>query len=181
MIPPLIFLDIDGTLNTHATMFNPDPSQSLEAPCVACLNAIALATDAHIVVSSSWRFKFTLGEMDDLLCGAGLHSSIPIVGTTPDLTCSAENSFIATAPPRWVEIVTWMMQNDAWGSRRFVVLDDDCTGNPPNYVQTDPAKGLTPGDVRRAIALLNGWAAPLRESPAAAQSPPLRGEAAPTR
>ena len=53
-----IFLDIDGVLNTHKSMVLPmmiDNHQQFDPACVEALNNIIQATDAKIVITSSWR------------------------------------------------------------------------------------------------------------------------------
>ncbi len=155
----IIFLDIDGVLVNHATVckrvdfdgcrFNPfDPA------CVAQLNRIIEATDAEIVVSSSWRCD---GPRWDSLLFFFTDQGIlkrPI-DRTPDLPVLFKGGEI-DRPQRGDEILKWLVDNAGW--EKFVAIDDDSDMDAikDNFVlvKLGMEKGLEAHHADAAIAIL---------------------------
>lgn len=170
----LIFLDIDGVLNnvewcdivykrtpndlrskSFDTIYTPvawDPS------CVHNLFRIIEATDANIVVSSTWRvlpehIKNCLYSLCPFLSSGhnakekGL-KEIHIVGMT--------SSKISNGP-RGMEIKQYL-KNTVYDVESYVIIDDNSDMLPEqndNFVQTDPLVGLTAQNADQAISILN--------------------------
>ena len=60
---PLIFLDVDGVLNSHD--FNhAAKSNTLHRDKVDRLNRVIASTGARLVLSSAWRYHYYRGEMN---------------------------------------------------------------------------------------------------------------------
>ena len=85
MTARVLFLDIDGVMNTLSTPVDPALGlTSLLLPrCVAALDRIVRATGAVVVVTSTWRLTMPLTELRAHFAAAG--SSAEIVDITPDL------------------------------------------------------------------------------------------------
>lgn len=85
----VIFLDIDGVLNhcntrsaALATVKEPLPLP-IEPECITRLNQLVAATDAKIVISSSWRLYAPWQDLSRALAHHGLVAEV--IGKTPDL------------------------------------------------------------------------------------------------
>ena len=143
---PLIFLDIDGVLNTiHSlALFKP---VEFHPPCVAYLNQLINLSGAEIVVSSTWRLGQTVESMQAILSTNGVVGRV--VGVTPD--CNGAE--------RWVEVQEYLEQLP--DCHPFVILDDnvDFIGRyRDRLVHTSFAEGLTASDVLKALAILKSQA-----------------------
>lgn len=161
----VIFLDFDGVITTLESGWNLCPKK------MKLLGEILQATDAKIVISSSWR-RNTLEETLDFISGGSIHAKhnpFPfldnVVGITNRMYAFSYNDPINERSgkrpnyliPRGVEIDRWLKINghDVYN---YVILDDDndmlyCQRN--NFVQTDPYKGLSEENVEQAIKILN--------------------------
>lgn len=102
----IIFLDIDGVLNSHRT---PNPRKLpyiVDRKLVARFKRVLKRTGAKVVLSSTWRYD-----------PAGLFSAkyhgIPYIGITPDMPHR----------PRRDEILAWLKKPR--NANRFAVIDDD--------------------------------------------------------
>ena len=58
MSDAVIFLDIDGVLNNFASIERYE--DTLDPDCVAVLNGIIAASQAEVVISSTWRLHYPL-------------------------------------------------------------------------------------------------------------------------
>lgn len=156
----VIFLDIDGVMNNLESLRYPRTkvrsskhSYSAAHPsCVQALNRIIAATDAQIVISSTWR-GIGLGVLREILRAWGVVGTI--VSRTPDL--SRQHGSIYGAPERGAEIQQWLDAYLDLDIDSFVILDDgdDMGQLRLHLVQTDYEQGLTEADADRAIAILN--------------------------
>lgn len=168
----IVFLDIDGVLNTH----DADP----EALCgqihrdkVERINRVLRATEAKVVLSSAWRYIVHRGEaslagMDWLLRSHGFLANRLIGVTRTD--AMRENPDYDGTPASWpmiphdnergLQISEWIAGVGKPYHRekcRYVVVDDldlgiTEAGHP--FVQTDGAVGLTDFDADLAIKIL---------------------------
>lgn len=157
----VIFLDIDGVLNSQRYFESGaiDPSglswgkSQIDPEAVSRLNTLVAETGAKIVISSSWRHMWSLGEMKKMLGERGFEHVDDIIDITPTLD-----------GVRGDEILDWL-ENQEEGSRiggesvgDFVIIDDDSDfphpGQSEKLVQTNHEVGLTDLDVRRAISVL---------------------------
>jgi len=144
----IIFLDIDGVLNSISYFKSindiDDPDDRLDPVAVALLNKIIQATNAKIVISSSWRLGKSITQLQDVF---NKHSIIgTIVGLTPD-----------DYNTRGVQIQQWINDCD-FTIDSFIILDDDndmCHLNK-HLVKTSVKDGLTIDCVHLAISKLLG-------------------------
>lgn len=150
---PLVFLDIDGVLNTttHATHVR------LDGPLVARLKRIVDESGGKIVFSTFWRehasYLTYILRRHDVDC--------PVAGSTPGAPTSDSDRGVVLVERvkrrRGEEI-----QDFLDGCSRecpYVILDDrdDAACYPEQrrrFVRTDPTTGLTDDDVNRAFDIL---------------------------
>ena len=150
---PVIFLDLDGVLNTelHQARLavegkpNKDAWGPLFDPsAVENLRLIIDNTDAAIVISSSWRYAHRLGSLRMMWEVRELPGEI--IGTIP---CGA--SYIS----RGVDIECWLVK---YGRPDYVIIDDLDDFSPAQhdrYIETNPIVGITDADAQKAIEILN--------------------------
>jgi hypothetical protein len=143
----VIFLDIDGVL---APIRRWDRYEDLDAACVRVLNEIVTGAGADVVVSSTWRYGKTVGELQAMLEAPGFTGCV--LDKTPVGSPGAT---------RGEDIAAWLAERSVDG---FVIIDDhgDMGELGPYLVQTHPAHGLRVDDARHAIALLLRSTAPER-------------------
>lgn len=130
----VIFLDIDGVLNTprfqeiqikncecdgYESQFNFDPI------CMRNLKEIVDKTDSYIVISSTWRYDYSHSEnryMKEIINNLNLYGiKDRIIGITPDLRDKYNSMLI-----RGHEIKLWLEENsEKFNVERFVIIDDD--------------------------------------------------------
>lgn len=155
----VIFLDVDGVLNSRATFLalkgQPLPRNHAICPAmVARLNEIVDATGAVCVLSSSWRYGFTATAFEELLRGFGFVGRI--VDRTPLAPAYDAGQVVVMERIRGDEIQQWLDVNP--GVSSFVILDDgdDMGDLVGRLVRTDFDEGLQSQHVESAIALLRG-------------------------
>lgn len=152
MEQPVVFLDFDGVLNTEQCQarlaiegkLKKDAWGPLFDPrAVANLQKIVEATDARIVISSSWRYIHKLGslrmmwEVRGLPCG--IHDVIP-----------HEATYISRG-----EDIDWYLEKH--GRLNYVIIDDVddfFVSKHDHYVETNPIVGITNADAEKAIEIL---------------------------
>lgn len=123
----ILFLDVDGVLNTRPG--------SLDEDKLGLLKGILDQTGARVVVSSSWR-KYT-HMMDRLYAIDWLEEDI--IGMTPDLAMEINGFW--HSPRRAEEIKDWL---DGYKEVTYAILDDWPMQELSNrHVQTDMNVGLT--------------------------------------
>lgn len=154
----LLFLDIDGCLNTHS--WDQDAkSSTLDRDKVERLNYVLNETGARIVVSSAWRYMvhggaMTLGGFDYLLRTHGVIADAVVGITRMDTMIDKE----APKPDeRGEQISDWLMNDNRWSGHPYAVIDDldagiTAAGHP--FVQCDGKVGMTDADAERLIELL---------------------------
>lgn len=176
----VIFLDIDGVLNSEAHLRSLDeqhrqlghasptrPKHETTCECyrlecqidraaVARLNRLVAETGAKIVVSSSWRKLLDPPELHRVLTSHGLVAEI--IGETPDghkdpemLTTFGHIERLY----RGHEIDLWLRQHPE--VERFVILDDcsDMEMHTCRLVQTDCEEGLLDEHIELALRMLS--------------------------
>jgi len=144
-VSKVLFLDIDGVLNTTATMLaNRGKLRFAPAP-VAALAKILLSTDCHIVITSTRR-RAGLEPIKQAFRDNRLHDAADrIIDATPILSESDTDDFRAE------EICSWIRENGFSG--RFAILDDAPIEGFP-AITTSHELGLTARDAEKAIRLL---------------------------
>lgn len=154
----IIFLDFDGCITTVKSRWHFDPEK------MALLGEILVATDAKIVITSSWR-RYTLEDTIDFITNREVERGcVPFA--FPDKVIGVTHRMYAFCYPnmdkhygvvRGEEIRRWQEENDACECP-YVILDDDTDmllWQKDNFVKTDCEKGLSRRNVKRAIAILN--------------------------
>ena len=192
----VIFLDIDGVLNSeahgrrleeqHRALGHADPVRpkrettcdcfklydQIDRAAVTRLNRLVAATTAKIVISSSWRKLFDAPELERILFEHGLVAEI--IGMTPD--GHREPEMLEVFGPlgrifRGHEIDFWLRKHPEVVS--FVILDDgsDMEMHKNRLVQTDCEEGLLDDHVELAI-LVMAWDGTSIPSPMDAREKP---------
>lgn len=168
----IIFLDIDGVLNTPGTScdavtWRPEPGELLRIPiepaCMTRLNRLVRESGAKIVISSSWRLFARFEDLAPALARYGLVGDV--IGETPDLIndpvwldrwrMREGAPFEYERLERGMEISEWLA-NHRSEVTEFVILDDcsDMAHLKPYLVHVDPVVGLDDPDVERALWIL---------------------------
>lgn len=145
----LIFLDVDGVLNswTYWKSLNPDDQYELrhiDRNAIKKLKRIVDKTGAEIVVSSTWRkFNEDMQVLATRLSVYGLN----IMSKTPVL-CNKE---------RGHEITAWFESHPEYKDATYIILDDDADMNVhmDHLIKTDYQYGLTNSKAEKAIKMLN--------------------------
>lgn len=148
---PVVFLDIDGVLNSTQffkmkdTYPKSNPRSQLDSEAISYLNEIA---DWNFVLSSTWRKFYDNSEMNNMLDDMGFNGTI--IDYTPDLNWQGSI--------RGNEIMVWMRENNLGDSKKYVIFDDDSDilyWQRNNFVHVDNHFGLGPNHVWRAKKILN--------------------------
>ena len=168
----VIFLDVDGVLNSNRTLYE---DISLEDYLISNLKELVDKTGAKIILSSSWRLSTeAVATLMDRLDKFGLAIS--------GMTCDGvdldwlekyefdatkkyldtkfdwdENRQIKITHDRGAEIFKWLHDHDDCA---YVILDDEIEDIKPYFsesviVKTSYKTGLTKEDVKKAIQILN--------------------------
>jgi hypothetical protein len=158
---PIVFLDIDGVLNSEqwyaqaasskeernsqVSTYQSLLERSIDPGCIQRLNRLLQRTGAVVVISSSWRKQHRLSEILSIMEARGFCGEV--IGAT-----SSDNSALS----RGEEITRWLKENVPRGVAYVVVDDEVETGLPPEVVVvTCRDTGLTDEDVERAIRILS--------------------------
>lgn len=151
----VVFLDIDGVLNTgrNGRKQNGRP-RPFDPEAIIAVNRILAETGARIVVSSAWRIQRTVAELDELMMLEGLPRG-SVLDSTPFLRIGEKvefqpNQFLYHAEPRWKEIEAWLAEHP--DVTRWVVIDDDEDARPD--ILCDFEQGLTIDAAATAIDIL---------------------------
>lgn len=150
----IIFLDFDGVLNTEhyqgLLQYQGKPWQDeygafFDPNAVKQLKRIIDATDADIVVESSWKY-LGLDAMKELWKVRNLPGTI--IDITPSLL----------GKNKGVEIASWLTEQ-ANQNIRYAIIDDEYVildSQLPHFILTNPYEGITEEQANRAISILNG-------------------------
>jgi len=159
----VLFLDIDGVLNSQHWYINRGPIddpqflsrdiREFDPTAVARLERVIRLTDTNIVLSSSWRILYTLDEMAVFLGQVSPRFDEEqwrelFIGATP----RTNNGF------RGDEIAMWL-QKTACNVQQWAIVDDDSDFHDyqkPNFVHTSWDLGLLDKEADQLITLLNG-------------------------
>lgn len=127
----IIFLDVDGVLNTPKLIKNYG-MDFIDDICVSLVAKIVRETKAEIVLTSTWRVR----ESDKTMVEQALaRHNLELYDQTPDLS----------TPTQWVErheeIRAWLKDNQV---SKFAIIDDwEDAGIEGNFFKTDENFGLT--------------------------------------
>lgn len=138
----IIFLDIDGVLNNTACLS--EGVQILHEK-VLLLDRIIEATDARVVISSSWRMGRDTEYFSEILRLMGCWRR-NVLDLTPEID-----------GPRGGEIQAWL-DSGLINVTGYLILDDDgdmLDSQKDHFIQTDVRTGLMSREIPKAIAILN--------------------------
>lgn len=149
----ILFLDFDGVLNTEhyqgLLQYQGKPWQDeygafFDPKAVKQLKRIIDATDADIVVESSWKY-LGLDAMKELWKVRNLPGTI--IDITPSLL----------GKNKGVEIASWLSKY-AKQDIRYVIIDDEYVildSQLPHFILSNPYEGITEEQANRVISMLN--------------------------
>ena len=145
----IIFLDFDGVMNNAGSLDKIDP---LDSKAIQLLNDLVNATDACIVISSSWRIGNTLHWSQLMMARAGFKFPEKIIGATMEIS-DKTNGGIWVSKTRGQEIALWLEQVSV---DSFVIFDDESDMDPvtDHLVKTTFETGLLEEHIERAKKLL---------------------------
>lgn len=164
----VIFLDIDGVLNTgwwYTQMDRNTPKDkygyAFDPNSVTNLKKIIDETGADIVISSSWK-SFGLSELEEMWQDRGLPGKL--IDITPnsvsdEMLLNADLDHMELFSIRGMEIKEWLTKHGKRVSN-YVIIDDMDIFLPEqksHFVQTDSELGITKEDVEKAIEIIKSW------------------------
>lgn len=156
-----IFLDFDGVLNSwrsdiafYGIQSNPEQmiagfnyiDPKFDPVSVGLLRRLVLATNAKIVISSSWRLLNKVSNIHTSFNYYNWNTTNIIVSMTPRI----HNR------PRGAEIEQWLTDN-AQPDDKYVILDDSADmleHQTLHFVHTDPRLGFGYDDFHEALKIL---------------------------
>ena len=167
MIRRVIFLDIDGVLNSERwySQSNKDIAidkygNAFDPEAVANLEKIVAATGADIVISSSWKF-LGISVMQDMWHDRDLPGKVidvtPTVINDEMLQHANLEDIDALPKVKGYEIKEWLRQHGKNVSSYVIIddMDDMLPEQQEHFVQTMPNVGLSKCDAEVAIRILN--------------------------
>jgi hypothetical protein len=134
----VIFLDIDGVLNSTRTSNPRKFPYVVDPPLLTRLNRLLERTGAQVVLSSTWR-------LDPIGILAAKHWGVPFFDICPDMPGCARSS----------EIIAWLTKHP--DVQRFAIIDDedDELDDLPVF-QPSRKTGITQQVVDGVVNYLNG-------------------------
>jgi hypothetical protein len=144
----ILFLDIDGVLNSDSWFHKPwtyvDGDHPIDPTLVERVNEIIRGSDCKVVISSAWREHFDLPDLISILKSKGLEAEV--IGKTPRLPYGID---------RGIEIQAWIDLQDE-PPTHIVILDDyeQMAHLEPFLVRTNPEVGVSNKDVLAALDML---------------------------
>lgn len=154
MIKPVVFLDIDGVVETIYWEKASDGTWSYNVhkygheelnnkQAIGWLNELYNKVPYDIVISSSWRYKMNKDQFQELLVKSGFNPNIKVIDTTPVLY-----------QQRGLEIQKWLDDNNFKG--KFIIIDDDCDMCylRPFLIRCDCQLGFTIYEYQKALEIL---------------------------
>ena len=162
----IIFLDIDGVLNTkwwYTQMDRNTPRDkygyAFDPKAVANLGKVVEETGAGIVISSSWKCM-GLSQMEDMWDERNLPGNV--VGITPnsvsdELLVDTDIDSMELFHIRGEEIKEWLTKHGKHVSHYVIIddMDNMLLEQQSHFVQTNPEVGITVDDANKAIVILN--------------------------
>jgi len=162
----VVFLDIDGVLNTkwwYTQMDRNTPKDkygyAFDPRSVANLKKILDETGADIVISSSWK-SFGISELEEMWQERGLPGKL--IGITPnsvsdEMLLNADLDHMELFSIRGMEIKEWLDKHGKNVSHYVIIddMDNFLSSQQSHFVQTDPEVGITNDDVKKVVHLLN--------------------------
>ena len=162
----VIFLDIDGVLNTqdwHSRMTKDTPRDefgwAFDLVAVENLAHIIKETGASIVISSSWKFLglAKLREMWKIRNLPGIVLDITPNTISDELLLNANLDEMKLGVCRGNEIKEWLSKHKGEVSNYVIIddFDDLLPEQDDHVVLTDTLIGITEWDAAKAVKILN--------------------------
>ena len=137
---PVLFLDIDGVLNSTNFYIERSEKHELDSRAVKWLSDLVNdIPNLDVVISSSYRKLHSLDEINQILQLYG--ATFTAIDVTPNL-----NTF------RGVEIQKWLSDNRNNNFKKYAIVDDDSDmmiWQQANFILTDGYWGLSPNHCYR--------------------------------
>jgi len=140
----IIFLDIDGVLNSYRSVHafgdypnNESNHDKFDHVAVGLIRTVCKKCNAEIILSSRWRLFSGWENLEDVL-------DLPIIGRTPALLSGS----------RGQEIAMWLRDNVVFD---YVIVDDDSDmleSQKENFVQVDMKEGLSFKNYEQILKIL---------------------------
>lgn len=111
----ILFLDIDGVLNSRNYMNSVGRGDAIDPRCVLHLNEAIRRTGCKVVVSSAWRNLHTWAELLSILEDHGVNTEV-FIDKTPDRFREFKN--------RDDEISEWLDNHGQEGDQ-WCIIDDE--------------------------------------------------------
>lgn len=161
-----IFLDIDGVLNHHQFYLAKQrykvyvepryPLCDIDLEKLKLLDELINKTNAQIIISSTWRNKYSIDDFKNFFGTLGFRNTDSIVDKTPKLFFQSE---VKHSVPRGCEIFEWLESNTEYEEvYTYVIFDDDSDmmyWQRNNFIWVDGYCGLTPTLIYKAERILN--------------------------
>ena len=147
----LIFLDVDGVLNSKASFLHRDNPFPIDDDKVDLLAQIVKITGAELILSSTWRGDFD-NNMNIIFKRGGALTLVEKLKKR-GLKLIGKTGFDVNRETEIRNFLWDFSQNHEIES--FIVLDDDIV-HMPQLVKTNWNLGLTPHCVEKAIKMLSG-------------------------
>lgn len=142
----VLFLDIDGVLNGPENWGN-SGMQAITPAKVKKVSDFVEEQDLQVVISSTWRVKYGLRSLQEMLAASGFQNPLRIIDVTPILNRRRQD-----------EILVWLQGKPA--ITNYVILDDDTAGDgdwtkvEDHFVYVAMFTGITDEDIQRARDIL---------------------------
>lgn len=166
----IIFLDFDGVLNTEYYQglleYQGKPWQDeygafFDPKSVKQLKKIIDATDADIVVESSWKYLGldAMKELWDVRNLPGRVIDITPLSVSDEHLININLDYLDTSilNCKGIEIASWLAEQTE--DIRYVIIDDEYVileSQFPHFILTNPYEGITEEQAERTISILNG-------------------------
>jgi len=137
----IIFLDVDGVLNSAESIGK--RGVHLDAVKVALVRKICQKTNARVVISSSWRYLYSLKTLQAMLWAVGLSRDLVVDCIPHEIKGSRGSS-----------IKAWLQKHY---TQSYVIIDDSNDMLPEQqerFVHTSFDTGMTRADMNKAIEIL---------------------------
>ncbi len=162
----LIFLDIDGVLNSqlyaekHHNKDNESdtsikfPMSMIDPISVSFLNSLVENTGAEIIISSVWRFGRSIEELQNILEQRGFIGKV--IGKTRRIEDAVRGDEIRKFIEDNKELIGYESSSEY---KDYVIFDDDSDmllWQQYNFIHVDGYAGLSPNNCYKAKFILNG-------------------------
>jgi stalled ribosome rescue protein Dom34 len=164
-----IFLDFDGVLNSDKYFDSPIFKNEtkgmgwneimlivhhthLDRDAIQLINQLVNKSEASVVVSSTWRQKYSIDELNEMLTARG--ATFTIIAATPIHRCTYVGWGMQEVI-RGHEIQDYL--NGVEAPVQFVILDDinNMDQLTDHLVLTDESVGITSADIDKALQILS--------------------------